>query len=220
MLIGRRRYRQFQKNHGLEKLTPPRVVSLDRMSFQTRYTVFLLATCAGAFLFFAGPAAYLLKQNQNLFQQLAYQTAPDLVRHLEREAQWMFVFLGVAFLLVAAATVWLGHRLTQHLLIPLQRLENHLDLSLEKNWTLAPLAVRNDEDFQKLFETYNRFYLISRERCEQELAILEKMTIDASQRQNWILWNQLVQEKRKSLGIRNASPEPGSDANGPQRRAS
>lgn len=220
MFIGRRRYQDWNKKQRLEKISRPRLVDLDRVSFQTRYSVFLMTSCGGAFLIFAGPAAWFLLQNQKLFEGLAYDVAPELISHLERESSWLLLFFIVGFGLISAAAAWLGQRLTRHLMLPLSRMERHLDLLNQGQWNQDPLSFRSDDDFRKLYESYNRLFRSLKEKQEKELSTLERMNFDPEQRQNWVLWQSLMQDKRKSLGLSKSDFATLSAAAEPERRAS
>lgn len=173
---------------------------LDK-SFQNKYTWYLFtAVAVGSTLFFL-PSFYFINQNYELFKSLAYDTAPYLVEHLEREVHWMTFFLAASFALISAVTFFLSVRMTRNLLTPLIKMEKHMHQLMLGHWHIPDFHLPEDDDFRDLSLTYDYFYRALKANTESELRLLEKIKIDPLDREAYAAWKQLLTEKRARLGI-------------------
>ncbi len=148
---------------------------------------------------FAGPAAYFLRQNYKTFESPAYNEEPALVDHLQRESPWLSGFLGVGFLLCFAIGLWVGLRLTQNLLSPLQRLNRHLQKIIEGEYTGNHMRYRSEEDFQQLYGTYNMLVSHFISETEKEIEQLAKLSIDPNDRESYMIVQNLLQLKKQKI---------------------
>ncbi|MNL44819.1 hypothetical protein D3C87_1674190 [compost metagenome] len=68
-------------------------------------------------------------------------------------------------------------------------------------WHIPDYAMPVDDDFRDLSMTYDYFYRALKANTETELKLLEKLSIDPSNREAYAAWKQLLSEKRARLGI-------------------
>lgn len=196
MLYGRR---VIEPQRAPQEYNPRRFI-LNK-AFQYKYSWYMITAIVGATLLFLLPAYFFITQNYELFKSLAYDTHPNLVSHLEREVTWLKVFLGVSVVFLCGVTLFLSIRMTKNLLSPLVSMERHMHQLMLGQWHIPDYAMPVDDDFRDLSMTYDYFYRALKANTETELKLLEKLSIDPSNREAYAAWKQLLSEKRARLGI-------------------
>lgn len=172
----------------------------DRL-FSLRFLAGLGAGITLCVLIFLGPALYFVEQNYGIFQQLAYDSKPALLRHLEHELIWLRAFFCAGFVATLGVSLYFGRRLLRSLLAPMERTEDHLRaLTRGEWWTGTPELPGPDSD-RGFFLTYEYFHHSLRDRAEAELRLLEKIVVDPAHRDSYEAWKILVERHRSRLGI-------------------
>lgn len=146
------------------------------------------------------PFIYLANQNFQFFQNLAIDSSPTLMSHLEREQQWFNIATVLLLLFLFISNLWFAHKFVQKLQSQALSFDRHLKHLIRGEWHIPPLRVRDRDDFKNLVEQYGYFYKSIQAMTKAEIQILEKMKIDPSQRENYTLWKLLLQQKRSRLG--------------------
>lgn len=170
-------------------------------AFQYKYTVFLMTAIIGGILLFFAPAYYFINQNYALFINLAYDTQPALITHLEREVVWLGVFMVVSLGVIASMTLLVGLRMTKNLLAPLVQMEKHMKELMYGHWHIPDYKIDQDDDFRDLAVTYDYFYRSLKANTEAELKLIEKLSIDPQNREAYAAWKNLIMIKRSRLGM-------------------
>ncbi len=196
MLYGRRVIEPQRAPQGKN----PRRFILNK-AFQYKYSWYMVTAVVGAAALFLLPAFYFISQNYELFKSLAYDTYPPLVSHLEREVTWLKVFLGVSFVFLCGVTLFMSIRMTKTLLSPLVGMEKHMHQLMLGQWHIPDYPMPEDDDFRDLSMTYDYFYRALKANTENELKLLEKLSIDPANREAYAAWKHLLSEKRSRLGI-------------------
>lgn len=170
-------------------------------AFQYKYAWYMITAVAGGVLLFFLPAYYFLQQNYHLFSTLAYDSAPTLLSHLDREVTWLQTFFISSFVFVAAMTLILSIRMTRNILSPLIRMEKHLHQLMLGHWSIPDFKMHENDDFRELSMTYDYFYRSLKANTEAELKLLEKLNVDPHNREAYAAWKSLVSMKKSRLGI-------------------
>ena len=167
---------------------------------QWKYTAFLIAAIFGTVSLFLGASYFQIRQNYDIFKALAYDTNPELVIHLERELTEYGLFMIAALASVFTFCLVLGLRITGNLIRPAIQLEKHIKKITYGDWG-TDFRVRDGEDFTELLEAYSYLYRSLRAHTEAELKMLEKISVDTSNRESVALWKSLIQQKRAQLKL-------------------
>ncbi|WP_413288857.1 hypothetical protein [Bdellovibrio sp. HCB337] len=170
-------------------------------AFQYKYTLFLMTAILGGILLFFAPAYYFINQNYTLFTNLAYDTQPSLVTHLEREVIWLGVFMALSLVVIAGMTLLIGLRMTKNLLAPLVQMERHMKELMYGHWHIPDYKITHEDDFRDLAMTYDYFYRSLKANTEAELKLIEKLSIDPQNREAYAAWKNLIMIKRSRLGM-------------------
>lgn len=196
MLYGRRSITPQGVPHGTRQRS-----FIVSKSFQYKYCWYMITAVAGGAILFLLPSFYFVTQNYELFKNLAFDTHPSLVSHLEREVIWIRIFLGASFIFLTGVTLFLSIRMTKNLLSPLVRMEKHMHQLMLGRWNIPEYKVSDEDDFRDLSLTYDYFYRALRSNTEADLKLLEKLSIDPQNREAYAAWKNLLSEKRARLGI-------------------
>lgn len=196
MLYGKRIY---------ESQTPQSHVRTQKMilnkAFQYKYTLYLTTAVLGGISIFFAPIYYFINQNYTFFTNLAYDTHPALVTHLEREVIWLSVFMVVSLAFIAGMTLAIGLRMTKNLLSPLVQMEKHMKKLMYGHWHIPDYKISHEDDFRDLALTYDYFYRSLKANTEAELKLIEKLSIDPQNREAYAAWKNLIVIKRSLLGL-------------------
>jgi len=170
-------------------------------AFRWKYTVFLIAAVFGTMILFLGVASNSMYQNYEIFKKLAFETNPELVGHLEREITWFGIFLVATASAVFLFCLGIGLRMTSNIIKPFIHLEQHMKKVIQGDWSNLEFRYRGDEDFSELLDTYSYLYKSLRAHTEHEIKMLEKLSIDPTNREALSIWKTLIFQKRKQLNL-------------------
>ena len=180
---------------------------VDR-EFQVRFiSLVLAAALVGAALNLI-PIYFFLEQNYDIFYELAFSSAPQMVEHLERERFWIRIFSITSFVSIVIFFGFVGFKMTSRIVGPLKVLRNHLKQISRGNWRMNPIKVRETDEFQDLIEAYNYFYSSYRSMLQKDLENLKSLSIDSSNRDAYIAWKQMIEERARQLHIPAEWPDP------------
>ena len=180
---------------------------IDR-DFQVRYAgVVIVAAILGAIFAFV-PIVIFLNQNYRIFIDLAYQFAPKLMDDLEREQIWVTSLLFVGFSGLTTFFLVLSFKMTNRIVGPLKVIRNHLRRLSRGQWHIAPVRIRENDEFQDLVDSYNYFYESFRTNLKRDLDIIKSLKIDSADQESLIVWRNLVEEKSLQLNLKTDLPYP------------
>lgn len=180
---------------------------IDR-EFQLKYTSVVLTAALIGIIVTLFPIYHFLNQNYQIFVDLAYDQAPQILSYLERERS------AVTLLLVggSAGTLcffwYLGLKLTSRIVGPIKVLKNHLRGLSRGQWAQPPIRIRVDDEFQDLIDSYNYFYDSFRVNLERDIEMLKSLSIDPKNRDAYFAWKKLIEEKATQLNRSDLLMEP------------
>jgi len=146
------------------------------------------------------PISYFINENYDVFIRLAYDYAPNILGHLEKEQIWLNSLLFSMFVgLVVFFTIF-GFKLTARMIGPIQIVKNHLKQLSRGKWFNQEIKIRDKDEFHELIEEYNYFYKSFRKNLENDLSRLEKLNINRDDRESYYLWQKMIHEKQLQLG--------------------
>ena len=194
MILGLPRFktqRSFDDGHSLHlnKRFQTRYVTLLTLSLLTSSAIFLLA------------AFYFTQQNETIFKNLAFDIYPNMVKHIERESQWLLILLGLSFGAIGVSTMWIVRRMTSHLIDPLVEMEKHMRQLIIGDWEKSGYRFSESKDFKDLSITYDYLLNTLKSVTEQELEMLTRMRLDPHDKETFHMWTELINQKRKRLGL-------------------
>lgn len=180
---------------------------IDR-DFQVRYAAVVMAAAVlGGILAFL-PISLYLSQNYQIFIDLANQYAPALMDSLERERIGVISLLFVGFTGLTAFFLVLSFKLTNRIVGPLKVLRNHLRRMSRGQWSMAPIRIRDSDEFKDLVDSYNYFYESFRATLRRDLDTLKKLKIDPQDRDSYRAWRKLIEERCQQLNVKDELPYP------------
>ncbi|MBK9041365.1 MAG: hypothetical protein IPL83_19790 [Bdellovibrionales bacterium] len=171
---------------------------IDR-EFQLKYVLIVLASGILGATINLIPIYFFLEQNYRIFYDLAFLSAPEIIDQMGRERIWLQLFCLSSFLSTVVFFSFVAFSLTSRVLGPLKVMRNHLKQITRGNWRLNPIKVRETDEFQDLIEAYNYFYSSYRTMLQKDLDRLKKFNIEASNRDAYMAWSQMVEEKSSQL---------------------
>jgi hypothetical protein len=173
---------------------------IDR-DFQLKYTsVVLLAAIIGTSVTVV-PSIFFLNENYQIFVDLAYDSAPQILEYLERERAWLNLIIVSGVLGTLAFFWYLGLKMTSRIVGPINVLKNHIRGLTRGKWDQPLVKTRDKDEFNDLIETYNYFYESFQVNLKRDLAFLQKLAIDPQNRDAYLAWKNLIKEKQTQLGI-------------------
>jgi len=170
-------------------------------SFQSKYLTYMTLALGGSLLVFALPVWYLIQQNYQIFQSLAFDTAPELIAHLDQERIWLFGVLLLSFVSVLVIGVWTSLRITDSVIGPLMAIEKHMREVSLGNWKSEDFHIRKSDEFRSLSNSYSYLYRTLKAQTQQEIDLLEKIMVDPSNRDSYQAWRYLIETKKQLLGV-------------------
>jgi hypothetical protein len=193
---------------GIDRKRPlkPNALRDSHRRFQWKYTIFLLVSIVTTVAVLFSFIAWNLLQNYDIFKQLAFDTNPELVQHLEREVTWFAIFLAACFVAVAALTLFIGLRMTKNMVRPLIHLERHMLKVTHGDWSSEDFQYSGSDELTELFNTYSYLYRSLRAQTLNEIKLLEKLMIDPNNREAVVIWKQLINTKRGQLHLPAQNP--------------
>lgn len=171
----------------------------------------------GLSLLFYGPMLYFLQQNYKLLSDLAYDVHPKMLVHLEQELRWIYFFSGASLLFILGFSFWIGITLTRRLIEPVIAIERHMQELVAGRWYIPDFSSRNPE-FRELSLTYEYFYRALKNMTQEELKLLDQIAVDEKHREAWGTWKELINLKRRRIGL--PDYEPVVESSQAQRQAS
>jgi hypothetical protein len=194
MILGLARFkskRSFDDGHALHlnKRFQSRYVTLLTMSLLTSSAIFLLA------------AFYFTQQNEAIFKNLAFDIYPNMVKHIERESSWLLILLVMSLAAIGVSTMWIAKRMTSHLIDPLVEMEKHMRHLIIGEWEKSGYRFSESKDFKDLSITYDYLLNTLKSVTEQELEMLSRMRLDPHDKETFHIWSELINQKRKRLGL-------------------
>ena len=178
--------------------------SLHRV-FQKRFVLLLTSAAVVSSLIFSILAFYFTFENLNLFKSIAFDTFPQFVRHIERESQWVMMSLLISILATGFSVFKISMRMTSHLLDPLVEMEKHMRKVVQGDWQSSQFRVSESSDFRDLTLTYDYLLSTLKSMTENEIELLSRMRLDAREKETVHIWAELMNEKRRRLGLSEVS---------------
>lgn len=173
-------------------------------AFRTKYILYLIVATVGSLLIFILPTIFFIKQNYKIFETLAYDVHPQLLIHLDREYEWLLGFMVISVLALCLFGLWIGIRITNAVIQPLNSMENHMKQVIVGNLETSEFRqTQASEDLQSLFDTYNYLYKSLRAQTTLDIRSLQKIVVDPSHREAYQIWKNLLQNKQEQVGQTN-----------------
>ncbi len=169
--------------------------------FQSRYVSLLTISLLVTTGLFVSVAFYFTRENYILFKSLAFDIQPQLVRHLERESQWLLILLALSLGATGFCVYRISVRMTSHLIEPLVRMEKHMRGLIMGNWDKTDFLFSESKDFQDLAMTYDYLLHTLKALTEQELQMLSRMRLDPNEKETFHVWVEMINEKRRRLNL-------------------
>ena len=170
-------------------------------SFQSRYVGLLTLSLFLSASVFLLTAFYFTQENYQIFKTLAFETQPELVRHIERESNWLLFLLGVSLFSCGFCAYRISQRMTSHLINPLIDMEKHMRTLLVGDWKTTDYRFSESSDFKDLAMTYDYLLSMLRSLTEQEIEQLSRMRLDPHEKETLHIWSHMIDQKRKRLGL-------------------
>lgn len=170
--------------------------------FQWKYTFVILGIVVLALAGTLTPLYYFLNQNFNLFIQLAYDHAPQVLDHLEREQRWLLSFGAGAIIAVIFFCLHFGLRASERVARPIWVLENRLKQLSRGNFQAQDIHVRGSDEFHELVEAFNYFQRSMKSATEWELEKLQLLFTKMNDPDAKKLLKDLANRKEAQLGIK------------------
>jgi hypothetical protein len=173
--------------------------------FQKRFVILLTSAALVSSLIFSLLAFYFTFENLNLFKSIAFDTYPQFVRHIERESQWVMMSLLISMLATGFSVYKISTRMTSHLIDPLVAMEKHMRKVVQGDWQSSKFRVSESNDFRDLTLTYDYLLNTLKSMTENEIELLSRMRLDAREKETVHIWAELMNEKRRRLGLTEVS---------------
>lgn len=177
MYYGRKR------SFELNKTPQSKAKSFFVKNFQKKYSAFILTAFLGCGLLFILPAAWFINSNFQLLSQLALDTSPKLLGHLEREIQWLNIYLILTLSGLVISCLVLSQKLTYHLIEPAQKIERYLRELQDGHYHISETESLADHDLKDLAETARTFHQKLKADSQNHRFHLEKITPDVHSRE-------------------------------------
>ncbi len=197
MFYGRRIFKSTQQQFEESRFLRKHIIN---RTFQYKYLFYTATAIAGGAMVFLIPAYYFISQNYQVFTQIAFDSHPHLISHLDREIAWLKGFLILSFIAILVSCSWLVIRMTKNIISPLIEIEKHMRLLMLGHWDIPDYQMKAENEYRDLSMTYEYFYRALRANTEVELLLLEKMTIDPHNRDAYAAWKKLISIHRSRIG--------------------
>jgi len=192
------------QSHQSRKMKTQNFYSLHGV-FQKRFVILLTSAALVSSLIFSLLAFYFTFENLNLFKSIAFDTYPQFVRHIERESQWVMMSLLISMLATGFSVYKISTRMTSHLIDPLVAMEKHMRKVVQGDWQSSKFRVSESNDFRDLTLTYDYLLNTLKSMTENEIELLSRMRLDAREKETVHIWAELMNEKRRRLGLTEVS---------------
>lgn len=169
--------------------------------FQQKYlNIFLSALFLGIFTFIA-PAAYFIHQNYKIFTNLSFNLSPQLVDHLAREESWIYFLFTISTITFMSYFSYIVLRMTSKLVGPLMAVDRHMKKVIHGDFSIPSLKMRQDDDLKDILKTYDHLYQSLRYQIQQDVAQLQKLKVDSSDRESYGILQNIILRKEKQIGL-------------------
>lgn len=192
-----------------ESRAPQQTRSLRDRAFLWKLIGGLGIGLLGGTLMFLLPALFFVEQNYEIFVNLAYDVKPSLVQHLEREMIWLRFFLVSSALTTAGVGLFFVRRLVRYLIKPLEQVEDHMRSLGEGRWNQPLPQSPDSETYRSFFASYENFNRALLAQAEAELRLLQKISVDPSDREAFMAWRALVSIQTGKLNHKTEASESG-----------
>jgi len=169
--------------------------------FQKRFVLLLTSAVILSSSIFSLLAFYFTFENLNLFKSIAFDTFPQFVRHIERESHWVMTSLLISITATGFSVFKITMRMTSHLIDPLVAMEKHMRKVIQGDWQFSQFRVSESSDFRDLTLTYDYLLNTLKSMTENEIELLSRMRLDAREKETVRIWAELMNEKRRRLGL-------------------
>ena len=169
--------------------------------FQTRYVTLLTGSLFFSTCLFVVTAFYFTQENYQLFKSLAFDVQPSLVRHIERESQWLLILLVLSLAATCFSAYRISVRMTSHLIEPLVEMERHMRQLVAGRWEQTHFRFSESADFKDLSMTYDYLLHMLKSLTEQELEMMLRMRLDPREKETVHIWIELINQKRSRLNL-------------------
>ncbi len=175
--------------------------------FQIRYGMLVLGAAMLGMALTIFPVFYFVNQNYQIFSDLAYDQAPELLDSLERERLWVKSMLFANFVAVVFFFSFLSFKLTHRIVGPLKVLRNHVRRLSRGDWSQPKVRIRENDEFHDLIDSYNYFYESFRTQILQDLEHLRQIQVDENDRNSLSTLRDMIELKRQQIGAPLSSKE-------------
>lgn len=188
----------------IQQRRPPQIGYLKRRfskwEKKNKSTLYFFLSTMGILVSVSFPFVFFANENFMFFQNLALESSPSLISHLEREQIWFNILYFITIVSIGFSHWWFTKKFVSNFNGQVQSFDRHLKHLIRGEWFTPPLRVREKDDFKELVEQYGYFYKSLQALTKSEIQLLEKMKIDPSQRENYTLWKMLLQQKKARMG--------------------
>lgn len=178
---------------------PQRFHYLINKDFQLKYTGYLVTSALLSALIVGGPTYYFLRQNYDIFLNLAYTMSPDIVHHLIQEKTWITGFFIFSLMTLVVFHVYFGVRLTFRMVGPILALRKHIDMVTRGHLYQRPLHVRSDDEFHDLIQNYNYLYKTLRAQNSFDVKKLESLKFYLKDPKSLKILTEMIEEKGSQI---------------------
>lgn len=178
-----------------------------KRKFKLKY-IRLITTFVGINLILVlAPVTYFFIENYEIFIQLAYKTAPELVDHLHQEKKWLWGYLFVAFITSLIFSATFVNHFSNRIVGPVLVLRSHLRTLIQGQWSVEKLKIRHDDEFPELVQTYNSLYRQLQESTRLEIENLKSLSIPEDNLFAKNLCEKMIEQKIKKLNLQGSSED-------------
>lgn len=196
-------------SYNYKELIKPRTIKkrknllIDRR-FQLKYSALVLLTVFLSGLIAFLPLYYNIKENYQLFIELAYLNSPNIVENLQDEHLWMnslFLFAPIVQMIFIYIVML---KLTAKIVGPLEVLKKHMKMLRKGQWDSPSIKVRENDEFQDVIDSYNSFLQSFRENLKMDLSKIKKLNISKNSGLDYKIWREFINARHRQLGL----PDP------------
>lgn len=109
--------------------------------------------------------------------------------------------LAISFVATGFSIYKISMRMTSHLISPLVEMEKHMKEVTLGQWQTSPFRLSDSHDFRNLTLTYDYLLSTLRATTENEIQLLSRMRLDHNDKETIHIWGELLNEKRRRLGL-------------------
>ena len=159
LMIYGRRHQNYQDKRQVHHFFGKQTSS--HAFFRLKYALLISASSVVGTLLFSGPALWFLTENYQIFRKLSLVNSPELLPHLERESTWLFFFFAIGLLTSLALSVYIGFKIANKILDPVQSVQIHLENLTIGNWRAKqPNPAQHDDlyEFMNIYLYFLKFH--------------------------------------------------------------